>query len=73
MVFVSCCINRIKMKRYIPYLLLLLGMVLLVGLSSCNSAKRTAANEAAMEQQKREQGDRDKARFEQALPAAATE
>jgi hypothetical protein len=48
-------------------------MALLVGVSSCNSAKRTAANEAALEQQKRDQVDRDKTRFEKALPATATE
>lgn len=71
-VFVSWGINRLTMKRPISYLLPL-GMALLVGVSSCNSAKRTAANEAAMEQQKREQVDRDKMRFEKALPATATE
>jgi hypothetical protein len=73
MVFVSCYINQIMMKRYFPYLLLLLGMAILIGLSSCNSQKRAAAAEAKMLEQKREQGDRDKARFEQALPATATE
>lgn len=61
------------MKRYIPYFLLLLGMAVLIGLSSCNSQKKAAAAEAAKTEQKLEQGDRDKVKFEQALPATQTE
>jgi len=61
------------MKRFFPHLLLLLGMTILIGLSSCNSQKKAEAAEAARLEQKREQGDRDKDRFEQALPATATE
>lgn len=58
------------MKRYFPLFLLLVGMVTLLSISSCNSKKKAAEAEAKEREQKYQQADRDKARFQNNLPTA---
>ncbi|MFN3529832.1 MAG: hypothetical protein ACK417_07935 [Bacteroidia bacterium] len=59
------------MKRYAPLMLLSLALVALLGISSCNSKKNAADAAAKQQQEKFDQADRDKARFERALPQQA--
>lgn len=59
------------MKRYAPLMLLSIAFMAILGISSCKSKKNAADAAAKHQQEKLNQGDRDKARFEQALPQQA--
>jgi len=57
------------MKKYFPLLILLVGFLTLMTISSCNSKRKAAEKEAQLREEKLRQGDEDKAKFEKSLPA----
>ena len=57
------------MKKFIPLLILLLGLLAVAGMSSCNSKKKAAEREAAYREEKMRQLDKDKKTFEKTIKA----